>query len=297
MYAPIVIFAFNRPDALKNTIESLLLNEEAKDTHLYIFVDGARTNKSGEHNKVLAVQEFVKSICGFKRIEYFFSETNKGLGASIISGVTQVLNEYGRAIIVEDDLKVSTNFLSFMNEGLDRYEDIQDVFSICGYSNRVKVPEGYQANSYFCTRSSSWGWATWKNRWMTVDWELTDWNQYKQYRRAFNRWGGSDCWKMLEDWHDCKNHSWAIRFCFSQFMQKKVSLFPILSKVNNNGFDGQGTNCKKWSRFKFDFDTEGNKNFLFPNTTNIEKILYKSAMKYHSIYLRAWSKIMYLIYK
>ena len=51
-YAPIVVFGFNRPDALKNTIASLLRNEEAKDSDLFVFVDGPREGKVGEQEKV-----------------------------------------------------------------------------------------------------------------------------------------------------------------------------------------------------------------------------------------------------
>lgn len=293
---PIIIFAFNRPEALKNTIHSLLQNEEAKDSDLYVFVDGARPNKAGEVEKVQAVQNFVKETTGFKSIHYTFSEKNKGLGNSIIQGVTQVINQYGKAIVLEDDLVFATNFLFYMNQGLERYEKEEKVFSICGYSNKVKVPKGYEYDTYFCTRSSSWGWGTWADRWNSVDWELKDWNKYSKMKRAFNKWGGSDCWKMLNDWKHGKNKSWAIRFCFAQFLQDKLSLFPILSKVRNEGFDGEGTNCKKWSRFKYEFDKTSNKQIKFPANTILDKELYKSAMAYHGILIRIYSRIMYLIY-
>lgn len=296
MLAPIIIFAFNRPEALKNTIHSLLQNEEAKDSDLYIFVDGARPNKAGEVEKVQAVQDIVKRITGFKSIHYTFSEKNKGLGNSIIQGVTQVINQYGKAIVLEDDLVFANNFLSYMNQGLERYEKEEKVFSICGYSNKIKVPKGYEYDTYFCTRSSSWGWGTWADRWNSVDWELKDWNKYSKMKRAFNKWGGSDCWKMLNDWRHRKNKSWAIRFCFAQFLQDKLSLFPILSKVRNEGFDGEGTNCKKWSRFKYEFDRTSNKQIKFPANTILDKELYKSAMAYHGILIRIYSRIMYLIY-
>ncbi|WP_276864607.1 glycosyltransferase [Mediterranea massiliensis] len=297
MLAPIIVFAFNRPEALKNTIQSLLENEEAKDSDLYVFVDGARPNKPEEGEKVNDVQEYVKNIKGFKSIHHTFSEVNKGLGNSIIQGVTQVINIYGNAIIVEDDLVFATNFLSYMNQGLERYEKEEKVFSICGYSNKVKVPKGYEYDTYFCTRSSSWGWGTWADRWNSVDWELKNWDKYSQMGRAFNKWGGSDCWKMLNDWKHGKNKSWAIRFCFAQFLQDKVSLFPTISKVRNDGFDGEGTNCKKWSRFKFEFDKTKNKTFAFPLSPEIDFDLFHSAMSYHSIAIRIWSKIMYQIYR
>lgn len=295
-YAPIVIFAFNRPENLKNAITSLLTNEEAKGSNLYIFVDGARLDKIGEIEKVKVVQEYVKSIKGFKSVEYFFSDKNKGLSTSIINGVNQIINKYGKAIIIEDDLTFSTNFLSFMNQGLEKYEKEEKIFSICGYTNKINVPKDYTADSYFCTRSSSWGWATWVDRWNSVDWMLNDWEAVQSKALVFNKWGGSDCWKMLNDWHKGKNQSWAVRFCFNQFLQNKLSLFPIISKVKNNGFDGEGTNCKKWSRFKFEFDTTGNKDFQYPPLLEIVPSLYKSAMSYNGIFIRIWSKIMYIIH-
>ena len=162
MYAPIVVFAFNRLDSLRGTIESLLANTEARESHLFVFVDGPRKEKESEQEKVAKVREYVKSIRGFQAIDYSFHETNQGLGPSIIEGVSKVFSKYGEAIVLEDDLIVSSNFLSFMNQGLDKYWNESQVFSICGYSNKVNVPTGYQADAYFCPRSSSWGWATWK---------------------------------------------------------------------------------------------------------------------------------------
>lgn len=295
--APIILFAFNRPDALKNTVESLLLNQEAKDSELFIFVDGARESKPGESGKVKAVQEYVKSISGFKNTEYTFSGINKGLGNSIIQGVTRIINQYGKAIVLEDDLVFASNFLAFMNEGLDKYENDGKVFSICGYTNKVKVPKDYPYDAYFCTRSSSWGWATWVDRWNSVDWELKDWEQYARTEKRFNAWGGSDCFGMLRSVKEGLGNSWAIRFCFAQFLQDKLSLFPIVSKVKNDGFDGDGTNCKKWSRFKYVFDHTGHTTFRLPTHTELNKKLYKSAMAYHTIPIRIWSWIMYLIYR
>lgn len=295
LYAPIVIFAFNRLEPLKRLIASLLENEEAKESDLFVFVDGAREGKTNEKELVENVQKYAESISGFKSVRCEFSLRNMGLGPSIISGVTRVVNQYGRVIVLEDDLVVSKNFLAFINDGLRLYEREQNVFSICGYSNRVKKPSDYNFDSYFCTRSSSWGWATWADRWNSVDWKLENWDKYKRTKRSFNKWGGSDCFKMLNDWRMGKNKSWAIRFCYAQFLQNKVSLFPIVSKVANFGFDGLGTNCKKYSRFKCDFDSGENKDFAHPQTFNINRVLYKSAMSYHSMLIRLWSRFRYII--
>lgn len=295
-YAPIIVFAFNRLKPLKATIASILMNTEAAESDLFVFVDGPREHKKGEKEKIIEVQDYVKTITGFKSICYFFSEKNKGLGPSIIAGVTDIIKQYGRVVVFEDDLILSSNCLAFMNQGLNKYEKEEKVFSVCGYNNKVNVPNDYLSDSYFCVRSSSWGWATWLDRWNSVDWELNDWQRYEDQKTEFNRWGGSDCFGMLKGWKEGRNKSWAIRFCFAQFLQNKLSLFPIVSKINNNGFDGDGTNCKKYNRFKFDFDETDNKKFVFPSTIGVNNKLRKSALSYHSLRKRIWSRIMYMIY-
>lgn len=295
-YAPIVVFGFNRPDALKNTIVSLLNNEEAKFSDLFVFVDGPREGRVGEKEKVKEVREYVKSITGFKSLHYTFSENNKGLADSIIRGVSEVINQYDRVIVLEDDLVLMPNFLNFLNQGLDYYENNQKVMSVCGHSCKVQTPVDYPYDAYFFTRSSSWGWATWKDRWNLVDWELNNWDKVVANRKAFVNSEGSDVFKMLNDWKCGRNHSWAIRFCYAQFIQKKLSVIPNKSLVDNEGFGGDGTNCKRYSRFKFELDErEERLIFRLPKKASLHPSLYKQALWYHSIPLRIWSRIMYLI--
>jgi len=295
MYAPIVLFAFNRLEPLKRCVASLLQNSEAAESDLIVFVDGPRAHKDGESEKVMAVREYVKTIAGFKSLETHFSKENKGLGPSIIAGVTDVISRYGKVIVIEDDLIVSRNMLAYVNQGLDKYENSPEVFSVCAYSNRVKTPNGYAYDAYFAPRSSSWGWATWEDRWMSCDWELRDWEAVVQNAKAFNRWGGSDCFGMLKGWKEGRNKSWAIRFCYSQFVQDGVSLFPTVSKIDNEGFDGTGTNCHTYSRFRFDFDEGGNKDFCFPNVEVRSRSLIRQSLWYNSIPLRAYSKLRYML--
>lgn len=295
-YAPIVVFGFNRLDALRNTIASLLLNEEAKSSDLFVFVDGPREGKVGEKKKVKDVREYVKSITGFKSLHYTFAENNKGLADSIIGGVSEIINQYGRVIVLEDDLVLMPNFLNFLNQGLEIYENNQKVMSVCGHSCKVKVPTDYPYDAYFFTRSSSWGWATWKDRWNLVDWKLEVWDSVVANRRAFIKSQGSDVFKMLNDWKKGKNHSWAIRFCYAQFVQNRLSVIPNNSLVDNEGFGGDGTNCKRYSRFKFQLnDCKEHLDFRMPSEVKLEPSLYKQALWYHSILLRIWSRIMYIL--
>ena len=102
---------------------------------------------------------------------------------------------------------------------------------------------------------------------------------------------------MLQGCKEGRNKSWAIRFCFNQFLQNKLSVFPVKSLVANNGFDGEGTNCRKYSRFKFELECSDKKHFNFPVKPEIVGSIHRQTMYYHSVFKRLWSRIMYLIYR
>lgn len=297
MYAPIALFAFNRLEPLKRCVASLLENSEAAESDLIVFVDGPRAEKEGEAERVDLVKEYIKTITGFKKVSYYFSETNKKLGPSIIAGVTDVLNKYDRAIVIEDDLLLCKNYLSFMNQCLDKYEQDKKVFSVCGYSIKLKIPHSYNYDVYFGPRSNSWGWATWKDRWEKCDWVLNDWESVERNARAFNRWGGSNCFDMLKGWKLGYNQSWAIRFCYNQFIYNADTVFPAISHVDNKGFDGSGTNCRKFNRYKFELDKTGRKEFRFPAEIIKNKSIIRQRLWYNSLLMRVYSRIMNMIYE
>lgn len=294
--SPIAVFAFKRIDSLRCCIESLLANPEAKDSDMIIFVDGPRSNNDTEYGQVRSVREYVKSITGFKSLVYNFSEINKGLAQSVIEGISEVINDYGDVIVVEDDLIVSQSFLRYMNDSLTNYRSEKKVFSISGYTNICNPPTNYKYSTYFCTRSTSWGWATWKDRWSRVDFELRDWKAVTRNKKDFNNWGGSDNYRMLEKWHNGLISSWSIRFDYSMFIDKSLSLFPIKSLVKNNGYDGTGSNCKYYNRFKSEFYEKNNFIISYPHEIALNLILYKQQMAFNTIKIRIKSRILNTCY-
>ena len=155
-YAPIVLFCYKRLETLIQTVEALQKNYLASESDLIVFSDAARSESDAV--QVNAVRDYIKDISGFRSLSVNYARENKGLAASIIYGVSSVLEEHEHVIVLEDDLITSLNFLNFMNNALMHYEDNQQILSISGYSPAV---EGLKDNDvYFTQRSSSWGWAT-----------------------------------------------------------------------------------------------------------------------------------------
>lgn len=277
--APIVLFVYARPEHTKNTIEALSKNELASESQLWIFSDNAKKEKAIEN--VEKVREYIHSIENknlFKSVKIIEAEKNKGLANSIIEGVTKIIDEYGKVIVLEDDLVTSKYFIKFMNEALDFYERNDSIWSISGYNLPIEIPKDYMKEVYLSYRGCSWGWATWKDRWNTVDWKVEDYKSFKHNyfkRKRFNR-GGPDMSQMLDNQMQGKCDSWAIRWCYEQSKQNKYTIYPVKSLVDNQGLDGSGTHSGNIR----DFDVVLNSNVpKLDSNLKIDKELTKNFYK------------------
>lgn len=244
MKAPVVLFVYNRPDHTKKAIESLSKNVLADQTDLFVFSDAAKTENGME--KVNAVREYIRGTDwrkSFQNVTVVEAEQNKGLAKSIISGVTSILEKYGKVIVVEDDLVLSPSFLQYMNGALDFYQEVPDIWSISGYSFPMKSLKKYPHDVFYSYRGCSWGWATWLDRWEKTDWEVKDYPKLMQdrgWQKRFNR-GGADLMGMLSMQMEGKINSWAIRWVFTQSNLDMYTVYPKKSFVFNDGCDGSGT--------------------------------------------------------
>ena len=252
--APILLFVYNRPLHVRRSIESLLANELAKDTELYIFSDAAKDEMAQPN--VNEVRQFIHSIKGFKEIHYVERTENWGLARNIIDGVTTLVNQYGRVIVLEDDLIVAPYFLQFMNDALETYKDEDNVCHIqaCDFTKDPILPD-----TFLIKWTGSWGWATWKRAWKLFNpngQELLDEliRRKLTYRFDFN--GKYGYTRMLRNQIKGKNNSWAIRWNASLFLADKLSLNVGKSLIQNEGFDGSGTNCGSGNLYDSDLWTK-----------------------------------------
>lgn len=267
LLAPIVLFVYNRPMHTEQTVLSLQKNLLAADSELFIFSDGYRNEEDME--RVLQVREYLRGIKGFKSINIIERKENQGLAKSVIGGATEIINKYGKVIAIEDDLICAPNLLNYMNDGLDYYEDCSEIWAIGGHNHSFSMPDGYNKKYYLAIRTCSWGWATWKSRWDTVDWELKDFNQLKRSRakqKEFNR-GGNDLFGMLKAQMNGEIDSWAVRWDYAASRQNLFTVYPIETAVANIGMDGSGVHCTPSGRYKDiiparDIEYAFDKNFL-----------------------------------
>lgn len=297
--APIALFVYNRLDHTQQTVEALIKNKLARESELYIYSD-APANES-EKTNVSYVRNYIKNIVGFKSIKIIEQEHNKGLASSIVLGVTDVVNKHGKIIVLEDDLVTAPNFLCYMNDALTKYEKENKVFSISGYSYCPQIED----NTYFLKLTTSWGWATWKNRWSTFEMvpeELEEYLKNKKKKYIFD-YNNSYKFSNFLGWKT----TWALYWYFASFKNDGLTLYPCNSLVQNIGFDGSGVhstghNDKAITPYEYKLtdiiqETSYNKNLLiksFKSKNLLQRVKAKIPLGLKRLLSRSVSEIKLL---
>lgn len=280
MLAPVILFVYNRPEHTQKTIEALAKNSLATKSIIFIFSDAAKTSEDFEAvNQVRDYVQNIKQANLFQKVNIIERKSNFGLAKSIMVGVTQVINEFGKVIVLEDDLVTSEDFLSFMNDCLNFYKNNTLVGSISGYSPIEKLPHYYNKDTFLISRSCSLGWATWSDCWNQVDWDVADFERFRQNKtavRVFNECG-SDRFDRLRRQIETGINSWSIRFGYWQFSSNRLTVYSSVTRILNIGDDGSGVHDSTNAVYNTNFNIKPTPYFLTEPTvdTKIVRLVHQ----------------------
>ncbi|MEH8128183.1 hypothetical protein [Aeromonas veronii] len=298
-FAPVVLFVYARADHTQRTLAALAANPEAIDTDLIIYADAARSEKDAA--KVQAVRDIISHVTGFKSVTLHMREHNVGLAQNIIEGVTQVCQQYGRVIVLEDDIVTSPAFLGFMNAALDRYKTESKVWHISGWNYPVET-DGL-GDVFLWRLMNCWGWATWADKWQNFNKDpqrlINNWNDNQKY--YFDLDGAGVFWSQVLANNEGKINTWAIFWYATIFENSGLCLNPSKSYVDNIGLDGSGVHCGNSQTLVTTGYTLSNKsNLIWPSeiaesnqAVEAIKLYYKKQQK--SFIVRATNKLARLV--
>ncbi len=302
-YAPVVIFAYNREEEIRNLIVSLSDNDLADQSDIIVFSDGPKDDRDlpavenvRKYLDSIGEKNFFKSVCIYK------SENNKGLASSVISGVTKVIEEYGKVIVLEDDLKISKYFLVYMNSCLEYYRSDERIWSVSGYTPGLNTLKGYDKEVYLSTRAFSNGWGMWSDRWNRIEWDadrLLGYAVNLRNRITLSR-GGNNLLEMLTTQKRGQIDSWAVRWCASMCINNMYMVVPVRSLVEIGGLDN-GTHSAPQDKERYHMsgytDSDGSADWcvedLLPDekiNAELRKIFHISMMRRMRIELGYWRR-------
>ena len=238
--APIVLFVYNRPEHTLRTLEALKENHLADQSFLFVYSDGPKNDASiADQEKISEVRRILKIKNWCKEVNIIEDGTNKGLAKSIEKGVTEVVNKYGKVIVLEDDLITSKGFLEYMNKALDVFERHFNVYAVTGHMFQLNYSS---AHTILLPYISTWGWGTWKDKWKIFHNEMSEKDIIISSSELQKRFNLSD-YNYISMLQNLKN-SWGIKWYYNVFIRNGLSVFPSKTLVENIGLDGSGTNCK-----------------------------------------------------
>lgn len=234
--APVLLLVYNRPEHTERVLRAYFQQPEAEQTDLFVYSDGAKN--SIDQRKV----DQVRAICKSYGVTIIEQPHNVGLAKNVIEGVTSVLAEYDRIIVLEDDLEISPYMLRWMNDSLNAYAENKEIAHL--HTGTFYATPRLQGN-HALRFVGSWGWATWRDRWTEL-WEpdgsklLAELMSQPEEAKAFDYRGYMRFTRMLRHQIEGKNDSWAVRWHASLFLKHRLSVNSYPPLTSNCGFDGSG---------------------------------------------------------
>jgi Predicted glycosyltransferases len=272
--APITLFVYNRPEHTLRTLEALANNILANESILYIYADGPKE----DIEDVASTRKIIRQKQWCKEVHIIESKVNNGLADSIIRGVSEVINKYGKVIVLEDDIVTSPYFLQYMNDALSLYENEDKVMHISSFVPKTTGAEKLQ-ETYFLRFMSCWGWATWKRAWDKLITDISYLHKSLPKRADFKEYnleGALNQYALVELNYRGELKTWAIKWYSTIFIDNGLCLYPRQSLVENIGFDGSGENT---------ICTDGSFNVQLTTNVNVRLIDIKPS-KYAKSYLK-----------
>jgi hypothetical protein len=165
-------------------------------------------------------------------------------------------------IILEDDCLPTNSFFYFCSELLIKYKNDNRIWHIGGVSTLNKECLVDDSSYYFSCFAHIWGWATWSNRWVQYDKNVTKLETFKRQNTICTI---TDNFYLQQFWiynfesvKENKIDTWDFQWYFTVWSNSGITIIPKINLVSNIGFGVESThthnkNDKLSNMDRFDF--------------------------------------------
>ncbi len=232
---PVFMIFFNRPDTLRKVFDAV---KEARPSKLFLACDGPRNGKD-DATKIAECKKIVEDIDWECEVYKNYSDVNLGCGMRMYSGLNWAFEFVDRIIVLEDDCVPHQDFFPFCSELLERYKS-DDRICMISAMNHLGIYDRTPYD-YFFAGGCCWGWATWKDRWEKVDFNmgfLSDEYSVKCAAELFPYYSkaetiGAERKKKLENGE--KLTAWTYQWGMNVALNNQMSIIPSKNLITNIG--------------------------------------------------------------
>ena len=232
---PVAFIIFNRPDTAEKVFEKI---REAKPHKLYIIADAPRKGRPDDIEKVSATRKYVEEHIDWDcEVHKNYAEENMGCRNRVSSGITWVLSNEPRTIVLEDDVVPTEDFFRYCQAMLDYYENNRRVMMISG-TNLVKNVRFEKQYTFSCY-PSVWGWATWARAWKDYDVKISDWpviRKNKTFKKVQSGLAYLFLRKHMDQVYNGKD-TWDYQWDYCRYKNGGLGIVPKENLICNIGMD------------------------------------------------------------
>ena len=231
---PIVLFAYDRPEHLRRTLNCLRVNRVPL---IHAFSDAPKTSE--KEAAVEQVRRMLRAVdwCELRLVE---RDRNLGLGLSVRTGVTDVFRQHEAIIVFEDDLVCVPGSYDWLCAAMERYREDPRVMSVTGWTHPRVTPSNIGVQPYFDGRSECLVWGAWRRSWQGMERSALEMIRECKAKGIDPCRYGADLVAMAQE--ERTRNIWAVRFLYNHIRQGTLCLRPPWSMVEHIGFDASATN-------------------------------------------------------
>lgn len=236
--APVLLIAHRRLDKVRRVVDACIAGPT---TNVTVFIDGPRT--PSESKEIDEVEAYVRDARWPGSVNVLRRDVNLGVGQSVPDACTHMFSRHGTAIILEDDCVPSAEFLRFADTALRAFASDKSVGIVSGNSLGKARPGG---DPVLMSRFPlTWGWATWRDRWLNYQYSLSGWRAQLPVRRLVKLLGPMSAfdWMRIFDEHSVSApRAWDYQIAFMLWSHGQWAINPSIDLVENIGFDLDASN-------------------------------------------------------
>jgi hypothetical protein len=166
---PILLVLYNRVADTHNLFQVI---KALKPSQLYVAADGAIHNDRLDYLNCLKTRAVIMPEWECE-VHEFFNDEHYGKSKMIFQAVSWFFSNVEEGIILFDDTLPNMDFFYYCEELLIKYRNEFKISHIGGTNFQKRFQRG-NASYYFSAYSTTWGFATWSDRWKNFDIKMTE---------------------------------------------------------------------------------------------------------------------------
>ena len=238
LHIPALLVSYARKDNILNLVDQFF---KISDSTLYIHIDKAKSSKIGEIQSELKNSLFKHE--NRNRIMILETTNNLGVKRAVISALDWFFESEDFGVIIEDDLKLTTDFYEFVDMNKQLLYDDESILMLSG-NKLFNDNQNYFAT--FTNYPQIWGWATTRKNWLMLKKAYAEVDFYKKSKIRFRV---KQFWKIGSWRVKCgKLDTWDIPIARYMLMENKYCLLPNENLVENIGDDEFASHTKEFTQ-------------------------------------------------